>query len=409
MKNLLSLMVLISVMASSAAPVVSDLVTRQMWPWDGKVRVSFVLSGLDADSDVKINLAASLDGMDVRIPFTAVSGDLYADEGGAKTLFIDTAKVPELASANTDDFSVSVSAENCGKILYKLVDLTKDPGAEGQVTYISEEQIRSGAFGAYETDPISGVASVVWTEPAKSYTTYADKYLVLRRIRRATFMYGKKSEVTLSPYWISVFLTTRAQFARFTGNEQGYVYYPRKDQNYVSLRGVVTIGGVDCVWPESGHRVSDSSVVGKLRSATGIQGFDLATDAQWEYACRAGTDTAYYYNSNSDAQLSDYCAYNATSVQVATKKPNAWGLYDMSGCCWEWVLDWNPGEAYQSGLDPVGPATSGASMHRLKRGGGYNSGSANCTSFKRLADDNCKPDTANTETCAFRFVINGQF
>ena len=113
-------------------------------------------------------------------------------------------------------------------------------------------------------------------------------------------------------------------------------------------------------------------------------GYRLPTEAEWEYACRAGTTTDYYWGRNYPPTTSaDTLAIDSNAVwyhnspdstqPVATKKPNAWGLYDMSGNLWEWCNDWYGSYSATSQTNPTGP-TSGST--RVLRGGswGFNYG-----------------------------------
>ena len=130
-------------------------------------------------------------------------------------------------------------------------------------------------------------------------------------------------------------------------------------------------------WPSS-SAVDSDSFMGKLRARTGLD-FDLPTEAQWEYACRAGTTTTYYWGNSMNGNYAWYSDNSSsTSHIVGTKAPNAWGLYDMSGNMWEWCLDWYGTLAY--GTDPKG---SSSGTGRVGRDGSWHGSAGLCTSSYR--------------------------
>ena len=113
--------------------------------------------------------------------------------------------------------------------------------------------------------------------------------------------------------------------------------------------------------------------------------FSLPTEAQWEYACRAGTQTRFYFGDDLDyKELGEYAWFKDNSGgkthHVGEKKPNAWGLYDMSGNVWEWCQDWFGVYVQEAVSDPTGP-TSG--VHRAARGGGWHGAARQCRSANR--------------------------
>jgi formylglycine-generating enzyme required for sulfatase activity len=124
--------------------------------------------------------------------------------------------------------------------------------------------------------------------------------------------------------------------------------------------------------------------INRLNQKEGHTRYRLPTEAEWEYAVRAGTTSTYFFGDDAD-QLGSYAwkgNSGDTTHPVGQKQPNAWGLYDMYGNVWEWVQDWY-GEEYYSGspsIDPRGPS-SGSS--RVVRGGGWYCSAADCRSAER--------------------------
>jgi formylglycine-generating enzyme required for sulfatase activity len=117
--------------------------------------------------------------------------------------------------------------------------------------------------------------------------------------------------------------------------------------------------------------------------------YRLPTEAEWEYACRAGTQTAYSFG-ESDRRLGDYAWFRDNAYDggekyahtVAQKKPNPWGLYDVHGNVWEWCSDWYDSKAYEKNqpTDPKGPSSGET---RVLRGASWINTPWHCRSADR--------------------------
>jgi formylglycine-generating enzyme required for sulfatase activity len=111
--------------------------------------------------------------------------------------------------------------------------------------------------------------------------------------------------------------------------------------------------------------------------------YRLPTEAEWEYACRAGTNTSYSFG-DSESQLNNFTWCNENSGgqthPVAKKQPNTWGLYDMHGNVWEWCQDWYGAYKAESAIDPVGPSSG---VGRVNRGGSFRIYAKDCNVYYR--------------------------
>ena len=165
--------------------------------------------------------------------------------------------------------------------------------------------------------------------------------------------YGNKvqHEVTLTkPYYMGKYEVTQEQWFEIMGGN------PSKEKG--RMLPVTNVSWNDC-----------QDFIKKLNAKTN-GGYRLPTEAEWEYACRAGTTTKYSVGDKITPKDANYRDSKiGEPVAVGSYKPNAFGLYDMHGNVWEWCEDWYAD--YQAGAvtDPKGPATG---ERRVLRGGSFN-------------------------------------
>jgi formylglycine-generating enzyme required for sulfatase activity len=183
-------------------------------------------------------------------------------------------------------------------------------------------------------------------------------------------------DVTITQdFYLGVFEVTVEQFSRVMGEDAESHYrikmrgdLPEQPVRYVSFE----------LATEFCRRLSELPAE---KNAGRV--YRLPTEAEWEYACRAGSTTAYVYG-DSKSSLGDYAWFNENSVGVShpvgQKRPNAWGLYDMHGNVWECCSDWYGEYPAAAVNDPQGPRDA---MKFVLRGGANDTTAAYCRSATR--------------------------
>ena len=168
------------------------------------------------------------------------------------------------------------------------------------------------------------------------------------------------------PFYLGKYEVTQAQWVAVMGNNPSRFKGRNNPVEHVS-------------W----HDVQE--FIRRLNAQEGRTQYRLPTEAEWEYAARAGATTAYFFGDDKHA-LSGYAWYGGNSGDrlhpVGQKQPNAWGLYDVYGNVREWVQDWFVATYYASspGTDPQGPSSG---EYRVLRGGGWNDLAEHCRSADR--------------------------
>jgi formylglycine-generating enzyme required for sulfatase activity len=222
-----------------------------------------------------------------------------------------------------------------------------------------------------------------------------DVTMVLVRIPAGTFTMGSDSghsnetpihAVTISrDFYIGRYEVTQAQWQAVTGSNPS------------------NFSGCDNCPVESVSWYEAADFCETVSTMTGYS-IRLPSEAEWEYACRAGSTTEYYFGDD-ESDLDQYAWWYDTSGdqthEVGGKLPNAWGLYDVSGNVWEWCQDaWH--DDYNGAPSDGSAWTTGASDRRVLRGGSWYSYPGECRSAMRLRSSPAAED--RSRDLGFRVV-----
>lgn len=397
-----SSMALFTVVAGAGTVALSVDKVQQRYPWSGLVDIDYTIScdsgtalGLDDNLEVLMIDNSETPAVTNRA-LTFLQAPLPMTPGSHRITWNANA---DGVSNRTDRAQFEMTVVHYAEE-YMVIDVKEGASAtEYHVTYLNG---KPGGDG-FNQDEYKG-----------------DK-IVLRRIRPGSYVAGSPSteaqrgageiqhNVMISkPFYIGVFEITQKQYYNVMAADPSAAkgdYRPVEQVSYQKFRGTNDWPGV--------KEPTEESFVGQLLAkcvsqnpATGawdvpVTGFDMPTEFQWEYACRAGTtngiNTAVAFDNTSPGAMEDALKplarfkktkgdgkgeYSEGHTKVGSYEPNAWGLYDMHGNVWELCRDWYSDRPDLSGqfVDPEGPLTG---PYRLRRGGSWDSQYYDCRSAKR--------------------------
>lgn len=180
-------------------------------------------------------------------------------------------------------------------------------------------------------------------------------------IKAGTFVRIRQPVTITRDFWLGKYEVTQAEYAALMGKNPSHF---QGDSNRPAEKLSWFDAEAYCAAVSARERQAG-------RLPTGYE-YRLPSEAEWEYACRAGTTN--WFSFGDDAQVADAFAWTlensgSTTHPIGLKRPNPWGLYDMHGNVWEWCRDWFAPYPASPAVDPVGPASG---KFKVFRGGGWN-------------------------------------
>ncbi len=192
-------------------------------------------------------------------------------------------------------------------------------------------------------------------------------------------------EVVVSPFFIAKNLVTQEEYERVMGENPSRWKAGRNPVEQVRWSDAVKY----CNARSKLEGLEPCYDLQSWRCNFAANGYRLPTEAEWEYACRAGTKTAYYFG-DSPSKLSDHAWFEDNAggkpQPVGGKLPNPWGLHDMHGNVWQWCNDFYQVDYYQQSpeKDPPGPKTG---EDKVVRGGAWKFSADSCRSGYRYNEN----------------------
>ena len=314
------------------------------------------VSGSNAD-EVKIDYIKFV----TTIPTYTVTGRVVYQGSGLSGVTVNLQGINSTTTNNSGTYTFTNVANGSYTLTFSKVGYTFNP-VSVLITVSNANYMVYDVIATQEEDPISVLLSSLVSIPGGTFMMGSTESLREMPVHA----------VTLQKFEIGAYEVTQAQFAAIMGYNPSYFSGPGSENNPVEF-----------VWWYEAREFCTrlSALAGRT--------FTLPSEAQWEYACRAGSTTRYSFGDD-DGLLGNYAWYKAnsndTTHPVGRKLPNAWGLYDMYGNVYEWCLD-----SWHSNY--IGAPTDGSAwdpetgLHRVLRGGEWRTPLWGCRSASRSAYD----------------------
>lgn len=383
----------------SASAAVTNVLVRQRWPWSPAVDIDFTVTGTDK---IDVEFTAVWSGRTTPLALTAANGlsGRACGLGGGETGHVVWDPRAAGFTETLADFRVTATPVAVSVRQYLVIDLT-----DGSHEYLSAppeggfntdvyktskmafRRIPAATFNMGLTSAVnSNFKSIVIGAGATTGITDSSKYNSYAK----SWGNGTPHAVTLTDdYYVALFRVTTAQYSYISAGTADSATTTKIGVSYATWRGSTNeTQGIN--WPVTGYNVYSNSFFGKFRTLVGnALTLDMMTDAQWELAARAGTDTLFDIGGDATVTWEQFLSLSeqvrTLSTTAGSSAPNTYGLYDMlGGGANELVLDrWQESLGAAAATNPVGPTTAGGNC--VMRGDGKTSTAAywRITPFKR--------------------------